>query len=431
MSNATVDAILDNARAALPGVADDVIKQALFNTCDDLAREALRVTAPAAVDGDPASWLPASSWVPNYQPLLAGTMAALYGQFGKPYFNPDLAKANLDKYLAYRTLSRSTAAGTVTAVDTIPERIVSTIRAQISGCRDESIILEMFNVIQKIREESYNLPPIQGTTTDYTAWLSTAQYEESYLAILYGTLSRLYGQSNMPWFNLDLYGSNNVLFLQELDALRAGSLEPAGGVDGLLAEARVYLPGAKDETLQVELRRAIDEMLKITQVWQGDIDFKVKPGRLVYPLDTAQFCQGMAQIVRVIKVVNSNNIPVRFFAMQNIPELTLTCEPSQPETFTATLAFSLPLASACSCQQLSDKCGCTWGIPEWILTRWNEVFFDGLLWRMMMQPAKPYTNTEIGLFHGQRWRMGLADARAAAKQKNVYDGQAWQFPAFA
>jgi hypothetical protein len=93
------------------------------------------------------------------------------------------------------------------------------------------------------------------------------------------------------------------------------------------------------------------------------------------------------------------------------------------------------MAGACgSCGKPVNSCNCgcnSWNVPGWIVERWNEVIFNGLLWRMMMQPNKPYTNTELGVFHGQRWRGGCADARGATLQHNVYDAQNWRFPAFA
>lgn len=431
MSNATTSAILDNVRAALPGIADDVALQALFNVCDDLARETLRVAAPVNVDADPAGWLPVDQWVPNFQPLLAGVLASLYGQFAKPYFNPDLSKFHLDRYMSYRTLSRTTAAGAPTAVDTIPERIVSTVRAQIQLARDESIKLEMFNVVNKLRAEVYRLDPLKGSATDYLTWLSETQYEQSYLAILYGVLSRLYSQANMPWFNLELFNSNNVLFLQELDLARSSNLEPGGtigGIEGLLEEAKAHLPGARDEVMRFELRRAMDEFFKVTQAWQEDIGFKVKPGKFGYEISPSS----NAQIIRLIYVKNANDI-VLAAAMPVIPIIQLQREPSEPGRDTVSVALSLFTGGSCGgCGNSVNKCCCdNWGIPGWILTRWNEVFFDGLLYRMMMQPQKPYTNTELGLYHGQRFRAGMADARGATKQQNLYDGQAWRFPAFA
>jgi hypothetical protein len=52
-----VSALMDVFRSRLPGAPDGLIKLELYNTVDEVAREALRTTHPDDVDADPATWL--------------------------------------------------------------------------------------------------------------------------------------------------------------------------------------------------------------------------------------------------------------------------------------------------------------------------------------------------------------------------------------
>ena len=53
---------------------------------------------------------------------------------------------------------------------------------------------------------------------------------------------------------------------------------------------------------------------------------------------------------------------------------------------------------------------------------------SGLLGRMMSQPAKPYTNMQLSVYHMRRFRDGIARAKVEAMHQNVYRAQSWRFP---
>lgn len=428
------DRIIANVQATLPLVRAEAITLELFNAVNKLRVEAYRYAPLAGTATSPASWLTADEYQQAELALLHAVLSRLYTQNGTPWYNLETAKVEFDLAQAEQWALRGDIAGSDTWTDSIAERLVATIRAQIQLVRPSQVKLEMFGVINKLRAEVYQLPALTGADVLPTSWLTEQQYTDCYLTILYGTLSRLYGQSNMPWYNLDQFGANNVLFQQELDLVRSQNIEPdgpIGGLDGIIEEARAHLPGARDEVMRMELRRALDEFFKTTQTWTEAITFKAKPGKLVYELSPS--CP--AQIVRLVTVLNPDQIKVGYFSMLNIPQLVLACDPGQEQKYTATVVLSLWMTGACgNCGKPVNSCSCgcnTWNVPGWIVERWNEVIFNGLLWRMMMQPGKPYTNTELGVFHGQRWRGGCADARGATLQHNVYDAQNWRFPAFA
>jgi hypothetical protein len=66
-----------------------------------------------------------------------------------------------------------------------------------------------------------------------------------------------------------------------------------------------------------------------------------------------------------------------------------------------------------------------------VLAKYRSVILDGLLGRMFSQPAKPWTNTQLSVFHMRKFKIGIAGARVEWTRNNNYRQQAWRFPSFA
>jgi hypothetical protein len=412
MSNATVDLLLDNLRAKLTGATDDLIKLELFNTADEVAREALRVAAPADPAGDPADWLPSDQWVPNYQPLLDGTLARMYAQANRPWASPDLAKVHMDRYMVLLQLARSEAAGSPT---TIYERILSNLRAQIPLARDADFRLEIYNTIDKIRREALRLPPLTDTDTDPADWLPADKWDDAYLAILHGTLFRLFSQTAKPWTNPDYAKAQYILYSQELELLR-GEEASAASRDWhrLMDMARIRLPGARDNVIQLEFAATLDEFFQGTNVWLEEIEATVRPGQMKVEL----YPTGPAAIVRLISVADSDGFQVRA-TMPIIGELHLRSPVSKPQIYRATVS----LAS----EGTADRDGFPF-VPRWVLGLYANDLMDGLLGRMMSQLAKPYTNERMAVFHMRKFNDAIARIRVEARHQNTFAAQRWRFP---
>jgi len=258
MSNPTTLLLMDNLRARLGGAADDAIFLELFNTCDEVAREALRETAPINPDADAATWLPADQWVPAYQALLNGTLARMYAQLGKPYSSDTLAAQHLAQYLKYLDLARTESSGTPL---TIQQRLLSSLRVQVPAARDSALQLELYNTISKIRAEALQLDPLNGDEA-LAYWLpSDTEWERSHLAALHGTLSGMFSQLGREWSNAALAAAHLTLFNSELDQLRAeASDDPATAYGRLLSDLRVQVPFARDAALKLEIYNTVDKI---------------------------------------------------------------------------------------------------------------------------------------------------------------------------
>lgn len=66
-----------------------------------------------------------------------------------------------------------------------------------------------------------------------------------------------------------------------------------------------------------------------------------------------------------------------------------------------------------------------------LLSTWFETIVDGVLGRLYMQPAKPYSSQQLGLTHMKLYRAGVQRARAEAQLGYTSGPGRWMFPQFA
>lgn len=185
-------------------------------------------------------------------------------------------------------------------------------------------------------------------------------------------------------------------------------------IDRLMRNARVHLPGALDDLLKLELFNVLDGFFKGSNIWQEEITFRTKVGTTDYSIEQTS----VASIVRLLWITNSDDIPVTG-TMAEPGEIKLRNEPSQIDTYTATVALTV------------DDPVTRDGYPEfpmWVLAKYGEGVLEGLLGRMMAQPAKPYTNTQMAVFHLKKFTNTVSQAKYEALHKNLNNGQTWRFP---
>lgn len=524
MANDYTNAILDTIQSKLSGVAVDQIKLELFNTCDELAREALRVSPPTNTSAEPDTWLAADQWAPNYQLLLDGTLARLYAQIGKPYANPELAKAHFDRYQIYIQLARSesssspstiyqrilfdlrkripvardadfTAAIFTTAnkirvealalapladADTTPanwltgkwnvayqavfrgalaelylqadrpwaqaeigaatyaqfeqelallradasaapatvyDRLLSTVRVQIPMIRDSAIALEAFNTADKIRREALRIAPLNEANTNPQNWFPAGKWDDCYQAMLHGTLARLFAQTERPWSNPAFAQTQYQLYVQELDLVRGEQARASstGLITRLLDNLVVSLPGARDNIIKIELFNTLNDFFQGSNAWREDIEVAITPGVTSYEL----LPSGPAKIVQIMSVLDANNLPVRAQLGLISGELELFETPSSNTNFTAQVALTVA--------DPVDREGYP-VFPMWVLNLYMNGIISGVLSRMMAQPAKPYSNAQLAVFHTRAFNNTIANARIEGNRGFTYGTQKWRFP---
>jgi hypothetical protein len=65
-----------------------------------------------------------------------------------------------------------------------------------------------------------------------------------------------------------------------------------------------------------------------------------------------------------------------------------------------------------------------------LFQQWFETILDGILYRLMVQPAKPYSNAQMAQFHAKMWKAGCNRARVVATKDYTNGPGRWAFPYF-
>jgi hypothetical protein len=411
--------VIFNLRVLMPMVRDEAIDLEVFNIVNQIRREALRLPAlsETAADTHPEGYLPdAATWTECYQAILNGVQFALYAQANKEWSKPDLATKFNALYLQELDRVRSEVADVPTSTY---ERLVFNVRTQMPLCRDATIQLELYNCIDKIRKEALRLPVLDADDIDPEDFLPDPEtWAQCYQAILHCTLYSLYAQANKEWSKPDFAKLHYGLYERELERIRTEEAsDPETAFNRIIDNARIHLPGAQDITLKLELFNALDEFCQTSLIWQEDINFNVKPNVQLYYLVPGE----PGTIVRLMHMVGTDKFPV-YGSMQTPGDLILRTAPNDITTYTATVAKTVT--------DPTDRDGFP-EISKWILERYHNEILEGLLYRMMMQAAKPYSNEKLSIFHLRKFRGACANARTDMMRKNVYRTQAWRFPKYA
>lgn len=186
-------------------------------------------------------------------------------------------------------------------------------------------------------------------------------------------------------------------------------------VNRLMDNLRVRLPGAVDSALQMELFNTLNEFFVGSNIWRENLEIYISAGVTNYDLTPS----GRAKVIRLMSVEDNNKFPVNAWIDLETQGLMLAQSPSSSATYIAQVSLSV------------DDPTTTEGypqFPDWVLNVYQTDIIDGVLARMMSQPAKPYSNTQLAIYHERRFSSAVAMARAEAQRKYVYGGQVWRFP---
>ena len=532
MANLTTNALFDSIQTKLSGVSYDQVKVELFNTVDEVCREALRIQPPLDINAEPSTWLSGSHWLQNYQCLMEGTIARLYGQVGRPYFSGDLAQAHSERYMVLLQLSRTEAAGSPATVyqrilfnlririplardaelnaaihdavdkvrtegfeiaplgdatgnpetwldkedwadayqtilfgalsrlyaettkpwaslelaagvekqflaellllrstvsddpETVYTRLISNLRTQLPLAREATLKLEVYNTADKIRRESLNLPPLTGLNTDPNSWLPEDKWDDCYQAMLHGSLSALYNHTNHPWANPQTAADHLTRYVAEVEQVRAeqATTERVTALDRIVDLARVHLPGSRDAVIKQEFFAVMKEFFTTTNTWTEDIEMCAHScgGPCCHGCAGTNFeiFPTMGTIVRLMIVKDKDCYPVK--ARMETPGIITVYDPVKAHGhYVAVVSLTV--------SDPTNRDGYP-RFPAWIIQKYQNALLEGLLYRMMLQPNKPYSNPQMAEYHGKRFRAGMSAAAHEKLRGHVFRGQNWRFP---
>ncbi len=198
----------------------------------------------------------------------------------------------------------------------------------------------------------------------------------------------------------------------------------AADIDRLMNNARSRLSGAVDTVLQLELFNVMDDFFKKSNVWNEDIDIMIPgmdPANTIYEI-TPTGPALIDKLLWVFQVPDDTSIgrgPGVAAAMSIPGKITLRTQPSSAVLYRISVALTV--------QDPTLRNGYV-TFPAWVLAKYRDCILDGLLGKMMSQPGKPYTNTQLSVFHMRKFVTQVASARVEWTRNNTYRAQAWAFP---
>ena len=185
-------------------------------------------------------------------------------------------------------------------------------------------------------------------------------------------------------------------------------------ISRLMDNLRVRVPGSSDAALRLELFNVVLDFCSDTNIWQQDIDVLITPGVTEYEL----IPEGIAYINRLMSITDADGRSVN--ATMPIPgTLALSTAPNEAQTYTARVALTITDPVTRDDYPV---------LPDWIWSRHNQDFQDGVQAKMFSQIAKPYSNERMAIFHMRNWSDSKARARVEARHHFSNEVQRWRFP---
>jgi hypothetical protein len=194
-------------------------------------------------------------------------------------------------------------------------------------------------------------------------------------------------------------------------------------IQRLMANLRVKLPGALDGPVKLEVFNAVSEFCVKSCVWQDRQPFSTRVGKSEYEMSAPQHDAYYTQLLGLYKDDgdgdDNTNGPAVKAVMKDPTTLRLLTTPTTVERLVAYFAMA---------PQPTDELGDHAGIPDSFWSKYHDAFYEGALSRMLAQPAKPYSNERLGIYHGRRFIAMTSVAKNEHFNGNVRGGQNWQFP---
>lgn len=193
-------------------------------------------------------------------------------------------------------------------------------------------------------------------------------------------------------------------------------------VNRLMDNARVMLPGALDNVMKLEFFTLMNEFFQNTNSWLENIAFDVQPTAFTHLQDpdayTYELVPDGGSIFRLMAVLNSQGQEQKV-DMPTPGEVILKYSPNIADTYTAIVAKTVTDPTTRE------------GYPEfpaWVINKYGNEILDGLLGRMMAQPAKPYSSPQLAGYYTKKFQAGIQRAYVETLHGNVYRAQNWRFP---
>jgi hypothetical protein len=236
--------------------------------------------------------------------------------------------------------------------------------------------------------------------------------------------------------------------------------ECASGLDRLMTDIRVKVPGAVDEQIKLNLFNVVDQHLRKTNAWRNISQVDLRQGLTTYPI----FPPSGTALVRVLEATHSGHpvMPVQgggtasgqrgrlvpdeyhfpeedpgYYADEITNEggvfryavyypnyVTITVPPDKSAIESP---MNIVMAITLGRESLSCDCG-EWSVEPWMWDRYFDDWLNGVLGVFYGEPFKPWSNPTLAMFHQKRFRGQIGFARQEAARGFVFDRPMWRFP---
>jgi hypothetical protein len=303
----------------------------------------------------------------------------------------------------------------------VHNRIMDNLRVKLPGAVDGAIQLEIFNTIDDLcRNALYTSPPTDQSTA-LTTWLTEAEYKQHYRLIIDGTLARMLSQGAKPYSNIDLAKIHAALYASAMDQARTdkASEDSETSITGVLMDTlRVSLPGAKDGTIQLFMGNVIDEMCRERHIYRTTLPLTLTAGEVSYTLAVEGFT-----IVSLHAIAHETFGTLDALYDSSTNTIEFGDEPSA-EHAEEPVYIEVSLTPNIATEAMED-----W-LPAYLWKENYQAITDGTLARMMLTLSKPYSNPQLALYHGKRYRKWMNIGGSEAALGDTPGGQRWAFPRF-
>ncbi|EIZ87154.1 hypothetical protein WYO_0191 [Methylobacterium sp. GXF4] len=295
------------------------------------------------------------------------------------------------------------------------------LRAQVTGATDRIVKLALFETVSEVCRLSLNTDPPTDPASDFTAWLDDDQWLKNHTLVIAGTLARLYAMPKRPWSDIDTARVNKeqydtLLSYARADAAEAPSIDPSAR---LLGSIRSRLPGAKDSQTRLALFDMLQDACQRGRIWTEVVPFRLVPGKQMFSISQPG--------ARIVMLINAQHPTLGMEAIQYSEEKVAirtdiaTLDPADYLYLTLALAPSLDV----------DLENPQMWMPADIFSSKYTLLLHGVLGAMMLQTAKPYSNTSLGQYHTQIYSRELNSAPLTDRDGGLPTRQRWRFPRFA
>lgn len=188
-------------------------------------------------------------------------------------------------------------------------------------------------------------------------------------------------------------------------------------LDELNNEIISELPGLSSSHAKQVILQATNRFLAMSSVWRLDVYPEILPGNI------AVLVPPKCALIHHYRDVNwckhTGTVGARYFDTTTPYELHMRDTPT--DFAVGDLKVTLVLKMARNSEE----------IPDYILDVHYDAIRAAALARLLMEPAKPYSDTQLGTYYDRKASAGRVEAKDVAERGYGRNEQNWRYPEWA